>query len=278
LLDIDSFAVPMPRIQQRPSLKARIANIMDRLLVTSVLACIFALATIEPSHGVVSVIPLRYDNFESLTQIQNITKSKNDWFIMFYAPWCKHCKQLDPIFDKLSARYFQTGLSFAKVNINKEPRLAERFGVKSVPQLIIISKGKMYIYTKQSRNLENIRAWADGEYELGKHHSVPLDFTVVQVVWKMIWNDTILVLRSMYLRAPLPTLLNLGIGMCIGAASMFLIMKGAWVAQLNDIAFEKEVRREKRRLRREKHQLVLPNITTPQNFGGSDKTNKNKVD
>ena len=149
--------------------------------------------------------------------------------------------------------------------------------MKSVPQLIIISKGKMYIYTKQSRNLENIRAWADGEYELGKHHSVPLDFTVVQVVWKMIWNDTILVLRSMYLRAPLPTLLNLGIGMCIGAASMFLIMKGAWVAQLNDIAFEKEVRREKRRLRREKHQLVLPNKRHRKTLGGVTRRIKTKL-
>ena len=118
----------MPQIQQRPFSKAVIVIIMDRLRVTSFLACIFALATIEPSRGVVSVIPLRYDNFESLTQIQNITKPKNDWFIMFYAPWCKHSKQIEPIFDKLSARYFQTGLSFAKVNVNKEPRLAERFG------------------------------------------------------------------------------------------------------------------------------------------------------
>ena len=77
---------------------------------------------IAPTSSVVNVIPLRYDNFEAITQVSN-SSSKEDWIVFFYAPWCKHCKKTMPVFEKASSRLFKRK-NFATVNIEKSPRRA----------------------------------------------------------------------------------------------------------------------------------------------------------
>lgn len=57
--------------------------------------------------------------------------------IDFYATWCGPCKRLAPIMDELSTVY-KGKINFYKVNVDKEPNLAQAFGIRSIPQVLYI--------------------------------------------------------------------------------------------------------------------------------------------
>ena len=208
-----------------------------------------AIQLATPATSVVNVVPLRYENFEGVTQVTNIS-SKKDWIVFFYAPWCKHCKKFEPTFNKLSSRLFGK-LSFATVNVKKEPRLAERFSVEKFPTVMVFHAGKIYPYRSKHRTLAEVQAFADGGFKFSRPVPIPLDFTVVQVVWRIVWRDILLVMVQMYKNAPMPAFLNLSIGIVIGVVLMFLIMKGAMIQQLDDIDREHQERRDRRKKRKE---------------------------
>lgn len=61
----------------------------------------------------------------------------------FYATWCGPCKRLAPIMDSLSNTKTYKGITFYKVDVDKESALAAAFGIRSIPQLLFIpSSGK----------------------------------------------------------------------------------------------------------------------------------------
>ncbi|MDP6642066.1 MAG: thioredoxin [Candidatus Nanoarchaeia archaeon] len=76
----------------------------------------------------------------------NLTKNnideeiKETIIVDFWAEWCSPCKEMDPIFDQLGEEI--KNLKFAKLNVDKEPELAVRFGVMSIPTFLIIKKGE----------------------------------------------------------------------------------------------------------------------------------------
>jgi len=59
----------------------------------------------------------------------------------FWAPWCGPCKMMAPVFEK-SATKFPLKALFAKVNTENEQNLGARFGIRSIPTLILFKDGK----------------------------------------------------------------------------------------------------------------------------------------
>ncbi|MCD6433553.1 MAG: thioredoxin TrxC [Sulfurimonas sp.] len=59
----------------------------------------------------------------------------------FWAPWCGPCKMMAPSFEK-SAINFPLKVLFAKVNTENEQTLGARFGIRSIPTLIIFKDAK----------------------------------------------------------------------------------------------------------------------------------------
>jgi thioredoxin 2 len=59
----------------------------------------------------------------------------------FWAPWCGPCKMMGPNFEK-SASNFALKTLFTKVNTENEQQLGSRFGIRSIPTLIIFKAGK----------------------------------------------------------------------------------------------------------------------------------------
>lgn len=61
--------------------------------------------------------------------------------IDFWAPWCGPCKMMAPNFEK-SAKNFPLKALFTKVNTENEQHLGARFGIRSIPTIIIFKGGK----------------------------------------------------------------------------------------------------------------------------------------
>jgi len=59
--------------------------------------------------------------------------------IDFWAAWCGPCRQFGPIFERVSER--NTDAVFAKVDTEAEPELAQRYGVSSIPTLVVYRDG-----------------------------------------------------------------------------------------------------------------------------------------
>ena len=58
----------------------------------------------------------------------------------FWASWCGPCKMQAPVIDQLGDKY-EGKFKVAKVNVDDEPSIAARFGVMSIPTLIVFNNG-----------------------------------------------------------------------------------------------------------------------------------------
>lgn len=59
----------------------------------------------------------------------------------FWAPWCGPCKMIAPVLDEL-AQDAEVTAKIAKVNVDDNPESAARFGVMSIPTLIVFKDGQ----------------------------------------------------------------------------------------------------------------------------------------
>lgn len=75
------------------------------------------------------VIVLDESNFDA-----QIKGSNDIWFVEFYAPWCGHCKALEPEWNQAAAD-MKGKVKFAKVDATENQGLAQRFGVQGYPTI-----------------------------------------------------------------------------------------------------------------------------------------------
>lgn len=59
----------------------------------------------------------------------------------FWAPWCGPCRMVSPIVDEIAEENPQ--YLVGKINVDKEPELAQSFGVLSIPTLAVMKNGKV---------------------------------------------------------------------------------------------------------------------------------------
>ncbi len=59
-----------------------------------------------------------------------------------WAPWCKPCRELNPIVEELSASY-QGRVVFAKLNLDDNPRTAKAYQIQGVPTLLFFRSGRL---------------------------------------------------------------------------------------------------------------------------------------
>lgn len=82
------------------------------------------------------VTELTKDNFD-----KEIVECDKVILIDFWAAWCVPCKMLSPVVDEIAEENPQ--IKVCKVNVDKEPELADAFNVSSIPMLAVIKDKKV---------------------------------------------------------------------------------------------------------------------------------------
>lgn len=75
--------------------------------------------------------------------------------IDFWAPWCGPCKMQAPIIEQVAERMGEKAL-VGKVNVDDAPELAARFGIRSIPTLIILKDGESVEQLVGLRQLDDL--------------------------------------------------------------------------------------------------------------------------
>jgi thioredoxin 2 len=76
----------------------------------------------------------------------------------FWAPWCGPCRMMAPVFEK-AAKALEPLARLGKVNTEDEPTLAARFGIASIPTMIIFCNGREVARQPGALDLQDIVRW-----------------------------------------------------------------------------------------------------------------------
>lgn len=82
-----------------------------------------------------AVVNLTLENFEA-----EVIKSNVPVLVDFWASWCGPCRMLSPIVDEIAEE--RTDIKVGKVNVDEQEELAMRFGIMSIPTLIVFKNGE----------------------------------------------------------------------------------------------------------------------------------------
>ncbi len=87
--------------------------------------------------GGYTMLTITTNSFEN-----DVLRADKPVLVDFWAQWCPYCRRIAPAFDKVGEQYADTLIS-GKINYDEEPQLIERFGIDTIPTLMLFKDGKV---------------------------------------------------------------------------------------------------------------------------------------
>ena len=76
----------------------------------------------------------------------------------FWAAWCGPCRMMAPVFERAAAE-FEPELRLLKLDTEAAPEIAARYGIRSIPMLILFSKGAVVAQQAGAMDANTLRGW-----------------------------------------------------------------------------------------------------------------------
>ncbi len=86
--------------------------------------------------------------------------SKVPVLVDLWAPWCGPCRMVSPALAQLAAER-AGNLKLVKVNVDESPRLQQRFGIQSIPTLMVLRGGEVIARQVGAAPADTLRSWLD---------------------------------------------------------------------------------------------------------------------
>lgn len=102
-----------------------------------------------------ALLTITKENFE-----REVLQSPVPVLLDFWAAWCGPCRMLSPIVDAVAEK--AENARVGKINVDEQPELAEKFGIMSIPTLVVMKQGKMVSKSVGGKSEEEILAMLRG--------------------------------------------------------------------------------------------------------------------
>jgi thioredoxin 2 len=86
-------------------------------------------------------MPTEVETLDDATLARTIEEPECLVVLDFWAPWCGPCRAAAPIFAEVS-RDYSGQARFVSVNVDEQPAVAQRFGVRAIPTIVVVRGGR----------------------------------------------------------------------------------------------------------------------------------------
>jgi thioredoxin 1 len=94
----------------------------------------------------------------------DVLNSKNPVVVDFWAEWCGPCRMIAPALEELAGE-FEGKVTVAKVNIDENPNIPTKYGVRGVPTLMIFHQGQVAATKVGALPKSKIKEWIESSID-----------------------------------------------------------------------------------------------------------------